>query len=216
MVARWWEEAERNQVLPLDNRPFSEFVMGRPTYLPDRSRYVYYPSRIAVPEPVAVNVRNRNHTITAHVSVAGPVAGVLLAQGSRLGGWSLFLQDGLLRYVHNYVGLRESVVEGPVSLAPGPHALAFVFTRTAHHQGVGTLLVDDVPVAAGELRHFTPVRFSLLGAGLSCGRDVGLPVSSSYADEFPFTGRLSHVVVEVDSPAWVDPEEEAAAAIASQ
>ena len=29
MIERWWEEAERHQVLPLDNRPFSELVFQR-------------------------------------------------------------------------------------------------------------------------------------------------------------------------------------------
>ena len=30
MVELWWEEAERNHVLPLDNRPFADFVFDRP------------------------------------------------------------------------------------------------------------------------------------------------------------------------------------------
>jgi hypothetical protein len=41
-------------------------------------------------------------------------------------------------------------------------------------------------------------------------------VSSAYADEFPFTGLLEQVVVEVDGPEVVDAEEEAAGAIAQQ
>ena len=41
MIELWWAEAERNNVLPLDNRPFSDLVFLRPTGLPPRSRYVY-------------------------------------------------------------------------------------------------------------------------------------------------------------------------------
>jgi arylsulfatase len=178
---------------------------------------VYYPSTIAVPEPAAVNVRNRNHRMTASVVISeGSAEGVLLCQGSRLGGWSFFLQDGRLHYVHNYVGLRETSIAGDVTLSPGPHELGFDFTKTGEHQGVGTLLVDGVAVGSGPLHHQTPVRFSLLGAGLSCGRDVGLPVCTAYDGEFAFTGVLERVVVEVDSEPFVDAEEEAAAAIASQ
>ena len=216
MVERWWAEAERNAVLPLDNRPFSAFVLDRPKHLPDRSHYTYYPGTVAVPEPAAVNVRNRHHRITAYVEVTGQPQGVLLAQGSRLGGWSLFVQDGRLHYVHNYVALRETTISGPAVLSPGPHTLGFAFTRTADHRGIGTLLVDDVGVASGELLHLTPVRFSLLGAGLSCGRDAGLPVASSYDDEFAFDQTLHRVVVEVDGEPYVDGEEEATAAIAQQ
>jgi arylsulfatase len=217
MIEQWWDEAERNEVLPLDNRPFSSFVLDRPRLLPARSSYVYYPGPVAVPEPAAVNVRNRSHRITAHVVVGdGPVAGVLLALGSRLGGWTLFVQDGQLVYVHNYVGLTEHRISAPLSLTPGPHTLGFAFAKTGEHRGVGTLLVDGVEVGRGELPTFTPVRFSLHGAGLSCGRDVGLPVSAAYDDEFRFTATLERVVVAVDGPEVVDADEEAAGAVAQQ
>jgi arylsulfatase len=216
MVEAWWAEAERHQVLPLDNRPFSAFVLDRPKELPDRAVYTYYPGAVAVPEPAAVNVRNRHHRITAYVETPAQPEGVLIAQGSRLGGWSLFVQGGRLHYVHNYLALRETVLSGPAELTPGPHTLGFAFTRTGEHRGVGTLLVDDEPVASGALEHFVPVRFTLLGAGLSCGRDAGLPVASSYDDEFAFSGTLHRVVVEVDGEPYVDAEEEAAAAIAQQ
>jgi arylsulfatase A-like enzyme len=217
MVERWWQEAERNEVLPIDNRPFSALVFERPSSLPEPSTYVYYPGPLAVPEPAAVNVRNRSHRISAHVVVGGePVEGVLLALGSRLGGWTFFIKDTQLHYVHNYVGLEETDICADLSLTPGPHTLGFAFTKTGEHRGVGALLVDGAEVARGEIAHFTPVRFSLHGAGLSCGRDIGLPVSAAYDHDFPFSARLEHVVIEVDGQAVTDAEEEAAGAIAQQ
>jgi arylsulfatase len=217
MVEKWWAEAERNEVLPIDNRPFSAFVFERPSAIPDRASYTYYPGPLAVPEPAAVNVRNRSHRITAYIVVDDrPGEGVLLALGSRLGGWTFFTKDGQLHYVHNYVGLAETAIAAELQLTPGPHTLGFAFTKTGEHRGMGALLVDNVEVGRGELPHFTPVRFSLHGAGLSCGRDVGLPVSAAYDDEFPFTATLERVVVEVDGPEVVDAEEEAAGAIAQQ
>jgi arylsulfatase len=217
MVEKWWAEADRNEVLPIDNRPFSAFVFERPTSLPQRSSYTYFPGPLAVPEPAAVNVRNRSHRINARVLVGeGPVEGVLLALGNRLGGWTFFVQDGQLHYVHNYVGLDETRISADFELTPGWHTLTFTFTKTGEHRGAGALLVDDVEIGRGDLSHFTPVRFSLHGAGLSCGRDVGLPVSKEYTDEFPFTGTIERVVVEVDGPEVVDAEEEAASAIAQQ
>jgi arylsulfatase A-like enzyme len=217
MVERWWQEAERNEVLPLDNRPFSAFVFERPTTLPARNRYVYYPGPLAVPEPAAVNVRNRSHRITAHVQVgATQPSGVMLAQGSRLGGWTFYLQDGQLHYLHNFVGLSESHIVADAALEEGDHRLGFAFTKTGEHRGVGALFVDGQEVGRGEVTAFTPVRFSLMGAGLSCGRDVGLPVTTAYDGEHPFDGPLLRVVVEVDGAMWVDPDEEATAAIAQQ
>ena len=57
MIDLWWEEAERNHVLPLDNRPFADFVFDRPDTVPERSTYVYWPGTGMVSEEAAVNVR---------------------------------------------------------------------------------------------------------------------------------------------------------------
>ncbi|MHB8669661.1 MAG: arylsulfatase, partial [Acidimicrobiales bacterium] len=217
LVELWWIEAGRHQVLPLDNRPFSAFVLERPVSPPERDRYVYYPGTSAVPEVVAVNVKNRSHRVTAGVELGEAGAeGVLMAQGSLLGGWSLYLKDGEFRYVHSYVGLEEHRISAPVELGPGSHSLAFQFTKTGEHRGTGRLLVDGRVVGQGDIPRFTPTRFSLTGAGLSCGRDPGLPVALDYRPDFPFTGRINSVVVEVEGPAFLDPEAEAQVAITTQ
>jgi hypothetical protein len=41
MIDTWWQEADRNQVLPLDNRPFSELVFQRTSSVAPRARYTY-------------------------------------------------------------------------------------------------------------------------------------------------------------------------------
>lgn len=101
-------------------------------------------------------------------------------------------------------------------LAPGPHALACEFTKTGEHCGTGTLRVDGQVVGEGTIPRFTPTRFSLTGAGLTCGRDPRLPVTRDYRPDFRFTGTLRCVVVEVQGPPFLDAEAEAHAAIATQ
>ena len=221
MKALWWAEAGKYQVLPLDNRPFSELVFDRPPAVPARERYVYYPGGAAVPEAVAVNVRNRHHRMVVDVEVGpgAPAQGVLLAQGSGLGGWALYVRDGRPAYVHNYVGLEEHEVtsrEGTAAMGPGRHRVEFAFTRTADHAGTGRISLDGETVGEGTIAPFTPIRFSLTGAGLTCGYGDGLPVSRSYPAPFAFTGRIVRAVVDVDGEAFTDPEGEAHTAIATQ
>ena len=217
LIDRWWTEAGRNQVLPLDNRPFSELVFERPAAVPARSHYVCRPGAAAVPEVVAVNVRNRSHAITAEVEIpSSGASGVLVAQGSGLGGWSFYVADRRLAYVHNFVSLEEHHVRSDGELPSGRHQLGFHFVRTGDHQGTGRLLVDDEVVGEGPIPRFTPIRFSLTGAGLTCGYGDGLAVTREYRPPFPFTGHIIRAVVDVDGPAFVDPEGEARAAIASQ
>ncbi|MGB2695675.1 MAG: arylsulfatase [Dehalococcoidia bacterium] len=217
MIDRWWAEAEKYQVLPLDNSPFDRLFGEQHSSLPARSRYVYYPGGATVPEDVAVNVRNRSHTITAEVEIPPEGAdGMLLTQGSGLGGYALFVRDSRLHYVHNYVRLAEHRVSSNVELAPGAHTLAFHFVKTADHQGTGTLLIDGVAAGSVEIPRFTPTRFSLTGDGLTCGYAVALPVCDDYRAPFRFTGTLLRVVVEVDGPPFIDPQSEAEGAIRSQ
>ncbi|MHB8452683.1 MAG: sulfatase-like hydrolase/transferase [Mycobacteriales bacterium] len=217
LVERWWMEAARYQVLPLDARPLSELVLGRPPGVPPRARYVYYPGTGAVPEQVAVNVRNRSHTITADVDLPdGLVEGVLLSQGSLLGGWSLFVQGSRLHYVHNFVSYEQHHLAAPEPVPAGAHLLGFQFTRTADHQGVGELLIDGQPVAEVAIPRFTPLRFSVTGAGLTCGYSDNLPVTSDYRAPFRFTGTLHRVTVDVAGAPFEDPAGEADLAIVTQ
>jgi arylsulfatase A-like enzyme len=217
MVTRWWEEAERHQVLPLDNRPFSELVFGRAPSVAPRSRYTYWPGRAPVPESVAVNVRGRPHTITAHVTLEPTVEvveGVLAVQGSVLGGWSFhLLGDGRLCYVHNLAGWRLYRVEADIGrLAPGDHTLAFRFT------GPGAdLLVDGEVVGSGTVDRTIWSRFSLTGAGLTAGWSPDCsPADEDYRGRFAFTGTLHRVDIDVAGDPEIDPAQEAHDAIASQ
>jgi arylsulfatase len=217
LIELWWVEAAKHQVLPLDNRALSELVLERPSAIPPRTHYVYYPGTAAVPEVAGVNVRNRSHVITAEVEpVAAEVSGVLMAQGSLLGGWSLYVHGRRLCYVHAYVGLETHRIVSSVEVPRDARLLRFRFTRTGEHCGRGALFIDDRTVGEAEIPRFTPTRFSLTGAGLTCGRGNELAVSDDYRGPFPFTGRLRRVVIEVAGPPFRDPEGEARVAIATQ
>jgi arylsulfatase len=218
MIDVWWTEAERNGALPLDNRPFSEMVFGRPSSVRPRARYTYWPGRAPVPESVAVNVRGRAHEVTAHVTIPSGlevVEGVLVVQGSALGGWSFhLLRDGRLVYVHNLAGWRVYRVEAPVGapLAPGEHTLGLRFTPPRVD-----LLVDGATVGTGEVRRTIWSRFSLTGAGLTAGWASDFsPAVDDYRGRFAFTGTLHRVEIDVAGGPAVDAAAEAQAAIASQ
>jgi arylsulfatase len=214
MIDRWWEEAERNQVLPLDNRAFADFVFDRPSSAPPRATYVYWPGTGMVSEEAAVNTRARDHTISAHID--GDGEGVLLSQGSLLGGWTFFKRGSRLSYVHNYARWRQYRVDADVSLEPGPHRLTFRFVKTAGPGGDGELLVDGAAVARAEFRRVTPIKFSLTGTGLWCGRGGNLAVCDDYEGPFPWTGTLRRVVVEVAGRPHVDAAAEAEVALERQ
>ena len=69
-----------------------------------RDSFTYWPGTQTVPFFAGPRVLNRPHAITADADIPpGGAEGVLLCQGSGVGGWSFYLKDGKLHYVHNYV-----------------------------------------------------------------------------------------------------------------
>lgn len=218
LVELWWREAEKYQVLPIDNRPFSEFVLERAHAVEPRLRYTYRPFARMVPEPVAVNVKNRPHTIKADIDLPddGRVEGVILAHGSYLGGYAFYVLDGRLRYAHNLSGYRVHVVVSQHPLVAGRHGVEFRYGRDPARPKLAQLLADGEVVGEGEIPQFTWNRFSLTGAGLTCGYGLAPAVSDDYVAPFRFTGGLELVSVEVEGDPVVDPIAEALDAIASQ
>lgn len=217
LVERWWVEAKKYKVLPLDNRPVAALLAPRRP-ASDRQRYVFWPHGAHVPETVTVNVRNRPHTITALVEVAeGQVPeGVLLAMGNVLGGWSLQVFEGRLRYVHNYVGHERVVVGSEIIVPAGRHALAMSFETSGDFRGAARLFVDGRPVGEGEIPRVTPARYSISGGGITCGWEAGPAVGEDYRAPFTFGGVLRCVTVDVNGAAHRDPRAEFEAIMAEQ
>jgi arylsulfatase len=216
MIDRWWAEAERHQVLPLDARPISELVLDRPGAVPPRSTYRYRRGMSMVPEAVAADVRNRSHTVTADVELTDDSEGVLISQGSILGGWTLFVAQRRLHYVHNLAGFTEDRVSSETRLALGRHRLAFAFTRTGQLQGTGALSCDGEPLGSVEISWFTGLRFSLTGAGLTCARSADPAVCDDYEAPYEFTGVLHEVTITVDGAPYQDRAGEAEIAVQTQ
>jgi arylsulfatase len=207
MIDRWWAEAEHNQVLPLDNRVLWALVHPKPDPRLARDRFVYFAGGAQVPEPVAANVRNRSHALLVDVTVAEEQTpeGTLLALGSALGGWSLHLLNGRLRYVHNLYGKERHVLAAPDALGPGSHSLAYEFTKDEGLGGTGLLRIDGSVAAEGPIGRFTPGNFNGVGVGLTCGYEWGPAVGEGYTAPFACTCTIDRAVVEVRGPVVRDP-----------
>ena len=217
LIALWWEEAEKYNVLPLDDRLGARLGDWRPGASEPRKSYTYLPDAAPIPESSAAGTHNRSHTISADVDIPKEGAeGVLISQGSRFGGYTMFVQDGRLHYSHNYVGVEEYKVSSTEEVPEGHSTLRFEFTRTGENQGDGTLFINDREVGRGHLPHTVPFTYALSGGGLLAGRDDGVSVSKSYQSPFNFTGTLNKVVVEVGEETARDSDAEARAAMTKQ
>jgi arylsulfatase A-like enzyme len=196
LVKAWFEEAEKNFVLPLDDRSAREvFAIERPAEEEARERYIYYPGTSSIPESVAVNVRGRSYKILADVEITDTnCSGVIFAHGSRFGGHTLFIKDKKLFYVYNFLGIKPEQKFISPELKPGKYTLGMEFTRTGegkYHESTGTtkLYVNEKVVAEGPMKT-QPGKFTLCGDGLCVGFDSADAVSEEYKGSNPFKGGI--------------------------
>ena len=129
---------------------------------------------------------------------------MLLSQGGVDGGFSLYVKDGKLCYVHNYVGKEIMIARSRDSVPAGRHELRFEFEPTGEPDiragkgspGRAQLYIDRKLVGQLEMPITTPMSYGL-GGGFCIGLDTGSPVTSDYKAPFPFTGKLYKVTVDV-------------------
>jgi len=221
LVKLWWVEAGKYNALPLENRGVVE-ILGteRPQIAKQRSRYLYYPGTAEVPESVAPNIRNRSYTVAVEVDVeSADASGVLFSHGARFGGHALYAKDGKLKYVYNWVGMFEQIVESTERIPTGHVVLSASFDRegdTMPAEGTLTLYFGDRQVGQGRIKT-QPGKFSIAGEGLNVGKDTAEPVSDDYpgSSPWPFTGgTIVRAAVDVSGTPFVDLAEEARMAFA--
>ena len=170
-----------------------------------------------MPETAAVNIRNRSYSIAVEVEIeSADAAGVLFSHGARFGGHSLYVRDRKLKYVYNFVGDKEQLVESTKEIPTGAVILGASFVREGDSMpttGTLSLFIDDEKVGEGQIMT-QPGNFSLVGEGLNVGKDPGEPITDDYSGTSPYAftgGTIKEAIVDVSGDHYVDLELEALA-----
>ena len=224
MIATWYVEAGKYNVLPVDGRGTLRFAEERPQLTADRSSYTFYPGTQAVPFNAGPRLLNRTHSITAEVNIPEQGAeGCLVSFGGTDGGYALYVQDGKLQYVQNYVARDYLHVMATEPVSAGRHALRFEFEVTGEPdiaQGKGSpgraqLYIDGKLVGQADFPHTTPLSLGLTG-GITVGADLGAPVAPFYRTPFAFTGTIQSVTFDVSGDVIMDEDAEMRRILARQ
>ncbi|WP_448700968.1 arylsulfatase [Mucilaginibacter sp. AW1-3] len=201
----WWVEASKYNVLPLDWRAVERLnskLMGRPSLTGDRTQFIYYAGQIGVPDAASPRILNRSWGITANVTIPDNGAeGMIVTQGGLEGGYGLYIRDGKLTFVYNFLGRERYSFTSGSALPKGKAEIKMdlIYKGAAGEMGKGatvTLTVNGTQEASGEMPKTIPIQISL-GEGLDIGMDVGSPVDFSYKLPFKFTGTIDKVVVDL-------------------
>ena len=211
-------EAAKYNVFPLDDRRYERFnpaIAGRPDLAGDRKTMTFYAGMDTMMENTVLNIKNRSHTITAEVEVsAGKTDGVILAQGGRFAGWSLYVKDGITKYVHNWFDIEYSNVEATEKLPEGTVNVRYHFDFDGGQPGAGgtgRLYYNDQLVGEGKITKTVPFVFSA-DETLDVGGDLAMPVTDDYpeGEKNKFKGIVNWVRIDLedDDVSHLEPEEQ--------
>lgn len=191
-------EAKKYNVFPLDDR-FAERgdPRLRPSLIEGRTHFVYYPGA-EIPEPSAVDTKNKSHSITATIEVSKHSGdGVLIAEGGSTAGFALYVKNGRPVYEYNYFGQAHYKITGTDALPQGSVVIKADFKSDG---GIGkggqvTLYVNGKKVGEGRVEKTVYGRFG--GEVLSVGGDSASPVSNDYAPPFSYAGNIKKVEIDI-------------------
>lgn len=206
LQALFMSEAEKYNVLPIDDRVIERMnpaIAGRPDVMGDRKSLTLYDGMDGMLENAFLNVKNQSKTITAELVIPeGGANGVILTQGGRFGGWSLYMKDGKPIYTYNFLGLERFNVTSPSAVPAGVAkvVLDFVYDGGGVGKGgVATLSINGKPVAEGRIEKTQPLIFSA-DETADVGLDNQTPVAEGIGigrEETRFTGEINKITVAV-------------------
>ena len=201
LVEFWWDEADRNHVLPLMDGFWDSnhaAAIKPPTYV-GRRRYVYLPGG----GPILTSALVSSFRLVADIEIEGDrsATGIICAQ--RLGmmdhftdrGWALYFLDGHIVATFNLQGTPERLV--PAERIPGgTHHLELRHTEGSNpNEHTISLALNGRKVGAMNLPD-NPLATQFRLGRLLVGRDYGTPVCDDYRPPFPFTGHIQRIVCE--------------------
>jgi arylsulfatase len=204
LVALFESEAKRNNVYPLAPLP-----VAQPSLANGRTHFVFRPGvERLTPRNVPV-LRGRSHSLTASVEIPpGGAQGVIIADGGRNAGFTLYVKNGKPVYEVSANGHVAGRIEGAEALPPGKatitvevtrettgeidRSIRSLFSTTPEPAGV-RLLVNGTVVGEGRIANLV----SIYGETLDIGKDLGSPVSADYPKPAAFTGTIETVALDL-------------------
>ena len=204
-------QAVKYNVVPLDDRGFERInpdIAGRPQF--DSRRQPAAVPRHAGPVRARPSASEQvpPGDCRTHGSRRG-AASVIVTQGGQVGGWSLDVHDGRLKYCYNF--LASSTSSPPLTSrcrrqAPGPHGVR-LRRRRAGKGGTVTLYYDGKPVGGGQVDMTIPMGYS---ADEACdvGCDTGSPASPDHGPSGNrFTGKIDWVQIDIGDDSHDHPDQ---------
>jgi arylsulfatase A-like enzyme len=223
----WLIEAVKYNVLPLDDRQIERInptSAGRPSLIKGNSQLLFG-GMGRLSENSVVDIKNKSFAVTSELEVPPDgAAGVIIAQGGRFGGWSLYAKDGRAKFHYNVLGIKSFDVEATEPIPSGTTQVRMEFAYDGGGMGKGgdvTLYCDGKEVGKGRVDQTQGFIFSA-DETTDIGYESGTTVSPDYsAHTSRFTGKINWVRIDLgddakDADHYIEPDERFRIAMARQ
>ncbi len=201
LKALFWQEAERNRVLPLLGGYAVFFGMLPPMQTVTRVEYAGDVQNVQT--AVIPRVIGRSYAIEGHLHVPeGGAEGVVCAFADFIGGFALWVDEkGLLNHTYQFLGVDTYKQTSTEPIPTGDVTVKMLFEADQPVPGTGgnvTLFANDKKIGAGRIDKTISLIFTTY-AGMDMGRDNGGVVDLAYEDRAPyaFTGTVKKVVFDL-------------------
>jgi arylsulfatase len=127
--------------------------------------------------------------------------GVIVAQGGRHGGFTLYIKNGRLVYETSAYGQLSGSLESSMTLTPGKVEVVVEVTPVPNNEAPGGFR-RSFPMKArliinGKVDREISIRTASDNDTLDIGSDLVSPVSPKYACPFEFTGKIDSVTIDL-------------------
>lgn len=200
-------EATKYNVIPLDDRQAERIVpeiAGRPTLIKGNSQLLYS-GMGRLSENSIVNIKNKSFSVTSEiVSSNGDSNGVIIAQGGKFGGWSIYAKEGKAKFAYNVLGIHEYIIEAEKKIPEGKHQVRMEFVYDGGGMGKGgnvTLYYDGKEVGNGRVEQTQGFVFSA-DETTDIGYESGTAVTSDYNNKTSkFNDKINWVQIDLGKDA---------------
>lgn len=227
-------QGEKRRQAGANGIAYSKPDPGRPKLIKGKSQRLFA-GMGRLQENTVLNVKNKSFSVTAEVEVPDVAEGVILGQGGRFGGWSLYTKAGKAKFVYNLFGIQRWHIEAGRPIPKGKHEIRMEFAYGAvagavsghggkqpegsalGQGGTVSLYYDGEKVGQGRVDRTVPFCFSADETA-----DVGRATATSPTDDYDikhsvFNGRIDVVRIDLgDEDFHVAPEERLRIAMANR
>ena len=198
LIDRWWIEAGKHGVLPLDDRTIE---INQPSQLPGSThhglRYHYTPPIAHMPVETSPAIDLGSWTMDVSVSrTSQEQQGVIFNRGSIHTGVTLYIKDNRLHLdYHAYDDWSRIQADAPL---PRGDFVIGVSLQSDSPRGPGqvTLSIDGQQIASGQV-DVLQRRILFAHGEFDIGADRRSPVGDNYDPPFEFEGEIHTVDIEV-------------------